>query len=84
MFDRDQSGFTIFPLGQGARIILVSSSDGSDFNDGMLQPVRSLQKALSLVRNGFPDRILFKRGDVFPPPISTPTSRSKAAVPSNR
>ncbi|MGD0769137.1 MAG: right-handed parallel beta-helix repeat-containing protein [Tepidisphaeraceae bacterium] len=65
MFDRDQSGFTVFPLGQGARIVLLSTSDGSDFNDGMLQPVRSLQKALSLVRNGFPDRILFKRGDVF-------------------
>jgi hypothetical protein len=65
MFDRDQSGFTLFPLGQGARIILLSTTDGSDFNDGMLQPVRSLKKALSLVRNGFPDRILFKRGDVF-------------------
>ena len=65
MFDRDQSGFTLFPLGEGARIVLVSSSDGSDFYDGMLQPVRSLKKALSLVRNGFPDRILFKRGDVF-------------------
>ncbi|MGD0137636.1 MAG: right-handed parallel beta-helix repeat-containing protein [Tepidisphaeraceae bacterium] len=65
MFDRDQSGFTLFPLGEGARIILLSSTDGSDFSDGMLRPVRTLKKALSLVRNGFPDRILFKRGDVF-------------------
>jgi hypothetical protein len=64
-FPRDQDGFTIFPLGEGARIILISSSDGSDFYDGMIQPVRTLKKALTLVRNGSPDRILFKRGDVF-------------------
>lgn len=64
-FQRDQDGFTIFPLGEGARIILVSTTDGSDFYDGMIQPVRTLRKALSLVRNGYPDRILFKRGDVF-------------------
>jgi hypothetical protein len=64
-FSRDQDGFTVFPLGEGARIILVSTSDGSDFYDGMIQPVHTLQKALSLVRNGHPDRILFKRGDVF-------------------
>lgn len=64
-FPRDQDGFTIFPLGEGSRIVLVSSSDGSDFYDGMIQPVRTLKKALTLVRNGYPDRILFKRGDVF-------------------
>ena len=67
-FPRDQDGFTIFPLGEGARIILISSSDGSDFYDGMIQPVRTLKKALTLVRNGSPDRILFKRGDVFRAP----------------
>jgi hypothetical protein len=65
LFERDKDGFTIFPLGQGAKLILVSSSDGSDFNDGLLRPVRTMQKALSLVSNGYPDRILFKRGDVF-------------------
>src|ERR1700722_772442 len=64
-FDRDDAGFTIFPLGQGARIVLLSSTDGSDFYDGMLKPVRTLKKALSLARNGYPDRILFKRGDTF-------------------
>jgi hypothetical protein len=65
LFERDKEGFTIFPLGEGARLILISSSEGSDFNDGQLRPVRTLQKALSLTRIGVPDRILFKRGDVF-------------------
>ncbi|MGD0460860.1 MAG: right-handed parallel beta-helix repeat-containing protein [Tepidisphaeraceae bacterium] len=65
MFDRDQNGFTNFPLGEDSRIILVSSTDGSDFYDGMVQPVRTLKKALSRARVGHPDRILFKRGDVF-------------------
>jgi hypothetical protein len=65
LFERDKNGFTNFPLGDGARFIFISSSEGSDFNDGMLRPVRTLQKALSLVRDGHPDRILFKRGDVF-------------------
>jgi hypothetical protein len=65
LFERDKSGFTIFPLAEGSRIILVSSTDGSDFNDGMLKPVRTLKKALSVARVGSPDRILFKRGDVF-------------------
>jgi hypothetical protein len=64
-FPRDEDGFTVFPLGDGARIILVSTTDGSDFYDGMTQPVHTLKKALTLVRNGYPDRILFKRGDVF-------------------
>ncbi len=65
LFDRDKDGFTNFPLGEEARIILVSTTDGSDFNDGRLQPVRSLKKAMSLTRLGYPDRILFKRGDTF-------------------
>ena len=50
MFQRDDSGFTLFPLGEGARIILVSNTDGSDFYDGLLKPVRTLKKALSLAR----------------------------------
>ena len=64
-FDRDSSGFTLFPLGEGARMVFVSNSEGSDFYDGFLKPVRTLKKALSLVRVGYPDRILFKRGDTF-------------------
>jgi hypothetical protein len=67
MFPRDDSGFTLFPLGEGARVVLISTTDGSDFNDGMLKPVRTLKRALSLVRTGSPDRILFKRGDIFEP-----------------
>jgi hypothetical protein len=65
LLEHDKDGFTNFPLGEGAKLILVSSSEGSDFNDGQLRPVRTLQKALSLTHGGYPDRILFKRGDVF-------------------
>jgi hypothetical protein len=65
LFEHDKNGFTNFPLGEGARIILISTSEGSNFNDGQFQPVWSLKKALSLMRPGYPDRILFKRGDVF-------------------
>ena len=65
LFERDENGFTNFPLGEDARIILISSTDGSDFNDGMLAPVRTLKKAVSVARVGHPDRILFKRGDAF-------------------
>ncbi|HEX4054386.1 MAG TPA: right-handed parallel beta-helix repeat-containing protein [Tepidisphaeraceae bacterium] len=65
LFEHDKNGFTNFPLAEESRIILVSSTDGSDFHDGMTQPVRTLKKALTLARVGHADRILFKRGDVF-------------------
>jgi hypothetical protein len=66
LYQRDPQGFTIFPPGQDSRTILVSTSEGSDSSSG-LQPVRTLKRALALVRAGHPDRILFKRGDTFPP-----------------
>lgn len=65
MIGQDSVGFTDFPLGHGARIILISSSEGSDFNDGQLRPVKTLRKAMSLMNPHSPDRLLFKRGDVF-------------------
>jgi hypothetical protein len=69
MFKRDAEGFTIFPSPVGARMVLVSASDGDDANDGSAgSPVRTLSRAMSLVQNGSPSRILFKRGDVFPAP----------------
>ncbi len=49
------------------RVVYVSSSLGWDGNDGLspAHPVRSLARAKTLVRDGKPDWLLLKRGDVF-------------------
>lgn len=48
------------------RIIHVSSSTGSDTNDGAKStPVKTIAKGLSLLRDGKPDWLLFKRGDTW-------------------
>ena len=53
----------------GTCIIYVSSSTGSDSNNGQTvsTPVQTLDKGLSLLRNGHPDWLLLKRGDIFLP-----------------
>lgn len=50
-----------------SRIVYVSSSLGNDNNDGLSPstPVRTIQKAGSLIRNRMPDQILLRRGDTF-------------------
>src|SRR5690606_32346154 len=50
-----------------SRLIYVSSSEGDDENDGMSSdtPIHSITKASTLVRDGYPDWILLKRGDVW-------------------
>ena len=47
--------------------VYVSTSDGSDENDGLspLTPKEHLDAALSLIRDGHPDWLLLKRGDVW-------------------
>ncbi|MDP9175588.1 MAG: right-handed parallel beta-helix repeat-containing protein [Planctomycetota bacterium] len=70
MFPRDAEGFTVFPSTPGAHLVLVSSSEGNDNNDGSAgSPVMTFKRAMSLVEAHFPNRILFKRGDVFPAPL---------------
>ncbi|MDB5290176.1 MAG: hypothetical protein JWL69_1417 [Phycisphaerales bacterium] len=63
----DPNGWTVVTPSADSRQIYVSSSGGSDKNDGLspTTPVASINKAYSLLRNGFPDWILFKRGDTF-------------------
>jgi hypothetical protein len=55
-----------------SRIIYVAA-DGSDSNDGlsMGSPVLTLEHAYSLVRAGYPDWVLLKRGDTFELPDGT-------------
>jgi hypothetical protein len=60
-------GYTVFTPSADTKVIYVSSSQGNDANDGMSEerPVRSVQQGKSLLRNGHPDWLLFKRGDVW-------------------
>jgi hypothetical protein len=62
----DANGWTVVTPSADTRMVYVSTS-GNDTNDGLSSntPVKTLAKAQSLVRNGFPDWLLLKRGDVF-------------------
>src|SRR5262245_21659489 len=63
----DANGWTVFSPSSDSRTVYVSSSIGSDSNDGLSQsaPVKSLFKAVSLVRSGYPDWLLLKKGDTW-------------------
>jgi hypothetical protein len=65
--DQDDAGFTIFPRADGRRFVFMSESEGNDGNDGLSDqsPIRTIKRALQLLRNGSPDRLLLKRGDTF-------------------
>jgi hypothetical protein len=60
-------GYTVFTPSSDSRIVYVSSSAGSDTNDGLspTRPVKSIARAGMLIRNNAPDQILLRRGDVF-------------------
>ena len=63
----DANGYTVVTPDANSRVVYLSSSGGSDTNSGLLPtaPVATIAKAESLLRNGMPDQILFKRGDTF-------------------
>lgn len=60
-------GFTPIVASDDTRTVYVSSSEGLDTNDGLRidTPVKTLKKAFSLTRSGYPDHMLLKRGDVW-------------------
>jgi hypothetical protein len=60
-------GFTDFPPAADTQVYYVSNSTGDDSNDGSSAstPLRTVRAGLSKLRNGFPDHVLFKRGDVW-------------------
>ncbi|KIG14065.1 hypothetical protein DB30_07252 [Enhygromyxa salina] len=63
---RDQeNGFTTFDPGPDSLLIYVSSSEGDDANDGLTPQtaVATPAQGAKLVRDGFHDFLLFKRGD---------------------
>lgn len=66
--DQDSGSFwTQFVPSADTRLIFVSTSEGSDTNSGLTpdRPVKSLAKGYELLRDGFPDWMLLKRGDTW-------------------
>jgi hypothetical protein len=65
--DRNAEGWSVLEPSVDTRIIFVSSSEGSDHNSGLTpsKPVRTLERAEELVRDGYPDWVLLKRGDTW-------------------
>jgi hypothetical protein len=62
--------------------VYVSSSDGNDNNDGLSEakPVKTIAKGKSIIRDGMPDRLLLKRGDVWNEPLGTWSKSGKSAA----
>src|SRR5688500_4101755 len=63
----DADGWTVVNPSGDSRVIYVSSSAGNDAAGGTSQgtAVRSLSRGISMLRSGFPDQLLLKRGDKF-------------------
>jgi hypothetical protein len=59
------TGWTEYVLADDARAIYVSSSDGNDDNDGLSYhtPRATIAAGISLLRDGYPDHLLLKKGD---------------------
>lgn len=60
-------GWTDFTASGDSRIVYVSSSDGNDSNDGLSSgaPKATIAAGYSLLRHGYPDWLLLKRGDTW-------------------
>ena len=60
-------GWTVLQPSEDTRFVFVSSSEGNDQNSGRspAQAVRTIDRAKQLMRDGYPDWMLLKRGDVW-------------------
>ncbi len=63
----EENGWTTYDPSPNSRIIYVSSSEGDDNNNGFSsdKPVKTISKAYNLMRDGFADWMLLKRGDFW-------------------
>lgn len=59
--------WTDFQKSADTRVVYVSSSSGSETNDGLSEekPKKRLASGKAQLRNGYPDWLLLKRGDVW-------------------
>ena len=60
-------GWTVFTPSADTRIVYVSSSTGNDANTGLSEamPKRTIAAGYAVLRNGYPDWLLLKAGDVW-------------------
>ena len=63
----DTNGFTVVTPAADSLVVYVSSSQGSDGNNGLSpsSPVKSIAKGRSLLRDGAGDQMLLNKGDVW-------------------
>src|SRR6056297_2336788 len=63
----NRDGYSDFTPSNDTRIIYVSSSEGNDSNDGLSEqsPKRTIAAGKDLLRYGYPDWMLLKKGDVW-------------------
>ena len=76
-----EAGWTNFEESPDTQKIYVSTSDGDDMNNGLTEatPVRTIAKGKQLLRDGFPDWLLLKRGDVWNEGLGTWTLSGRSA-----
>jgi hypothetical protein len=64
----DANGWTVFTPSASTHIVYVSSSTGND-STGIIgdinHPYKTIAKGLSLLRQGYPDWLLLKKGDIW-------------------
>ena len=74
---RDSNGWTVVTSSTDTRVIHVSSSTGSDTNDGGEgTPLKTIAAGVKLLRNGYPDWLLLKAGDAWNESFRTVGGRS--------
>ncbi|MBK1878498.1 hypothetical protein [Pelagicoccus mobilis] len=75
----DANGWTVITPSHDSRIVYVSSSEGDNANDGLSPstPKKTIASGDSLIRDGYPDHLLLKRGDTFTPTAATALGRWK-------
>lgn len=73
------SGWTQFTPSPDTRTVYVSSSQGNDANNGLSEatPKKTINAGVALLRSGYPDWLLLKKGDTWSEVLSgSPWNRS--------
>lgn len=71
VFAAARPGWTTFAPSSDTRIVYISSTLGNDNNDGLSpqRAVRTVTRGKAIIRHGFPDWLLFRRGDTWQEPL---------------
>lgn len=73
-------GWTDIAPSSDSRVVYVSSSAGNDSNNGLSEnaPKRSIAAAYAVMRNGYPDHMLLRRGDTWTESFGTWTKSGRS------